>query len=292
MNLPDGFLKEEVICDYKVSEKNKKIMAIELDLAQKLVDVCTENDITIFAYAGTMLGAIRHKGFIPWDDDMDFAILAKDLPKLEKLAKEFTYPYFLQTAKTDKKYFCGYARLRNSESTGRINWHKSNEYNNGIYVDIYVLNGLVDDSRKLKAQIARRDFVQKLLNMYYSDLERTSWNQLITTCLKYTLLKLIPYESLVDVYRRILSKYDDSANKYTVLTHYMDVVQKCWCYKEDVQKVIFVPFENTTIPVPENYTSYLTHHYGDYMQLPKVEERGIWHESAIFFEPDIAYKDT
>ena len=83
IKMPDGFLEEEVRCGYTISEKNKKIMAIEIDLAERLIAVCNKYDIQLMAYAGTLLGAVRHKGFIPWDDDMDFAMTYADFLKLE-----------------------------------------------------------------------------------------------------------------------------------------------------------------------------------------------------------------
>ncbi len=71
IKLPDGFLDEEVRCDYTITHEMKKIWAVELDLLEKLLNVCKKHGIKIFASGGTLLGAIRHKGMIPWDDDID-----------------------------------------------------------------------------------------------------------------------------------------------------------------------------------------------------------------------------
>ena len=292
MCIPKDFLKEEVKEEYFISEKNKKIMAIELDLVKKMLEVCKKYDIKVFAYAGTLLGAVRHKGFIPWDDDMDFCILQKDLEKLESIAsKEFTEPYFFQTAKTDRKYFCGYARLRNSETTGKICWHKSNEYNNGIYIDIYVLNGLTGNERALKVQVFERKIVQKIINIYYSDIERTGGTKILAGMLRPLLKTCIPYDKMVDLYRKIVSRYDKKADKLTLITHDWNELRKSWCYRSNLEKQIFLPFEYIKVPVPENYDEVLTNLYGNYMELPAMDKRGVWHKGAIFFEPDIPYKE-
>ena len=130
MHIDKIFYQEEVRCDYLVNEKMKKIWAIQLDLLNKLLEVCQKHDIKVFAFAGTLLGAVRHKGFIPWDDDVDVCMERKEYERfLEVCNDEFPHPYFLQTALTDKRHFCGYARLRNSNTTGIISPHRSTKYN-------------------------------------------------------------------------------------------------------------------------------------------------------------------
>ena len=147
------FLKEEVRCDYRISEKQKRCWAIELDMLQHLLDVCKKNDIQIFAYAGTLIGAVRHKGFIPWDDDMDLFLTRENYEKLQKVAKdEFKYPYFLQNARTDKKFFIGYSRLRNSNTTGILKWERSEDYNNGIYLDVFCMDAFINDRELVRKQ--------------------------------------------------------------------------------------------------------------------------------------------
>ena len=152
-SFPDQFYSEEIRCGYTVTSKQKKVWAVELDLLNEFDRVCRNNNIQYFASMGTLLGAVRHKGFIPWDDDLDVCIFRDDFMRLCALSKEFKSPYFLQTALSDRKYFCGYARLRNSTTTGVISNNASPEYNNGIFIDIYVLDGFSTDDRKLKKQL-------------------------------------------------------------------------------------------------------------------------------------------
>ena len=112
--LPDGFLNEEVRCGYTVTKQMKEVWAVELDMLEKLLSVCKKHDIKIFASGGTMLGAVRHQGFIPWDDDIDMMMFRDDYEKLCKVAQEeFEYPYFFQTEYTDVGSLRGHAQLRN-----------------------------------------------------------------------------------------------------------------------------------------------------------------------------------
>ena len=81
-SVPNGFLKEETRRDYTISETMKKAWAVQMDLLQELLRVCNEHGLRVFADSGTLIGAVREKGFIPWDDDIDVAMLRNDYDKL------------------------------------------------------------------------------------------------------------------------------------------------------------------------------------------------------------------
>ena len=87
IDLPQDFLKEEVRCDYTVSKEMKEIWAVELDLLAEFMRVCDENNIQYYACAGTILGAERHQGYIPWDDDIDVMMMRKEYDKLCAIAE-------------------------------------------------------------------------------------------------------------------------------------------------------------------------------------------------------------
>ena len=144
--LPDGFLNEEVRCGYTVTKQMKEVWAVELDMLEKLLSVCKKHDIKIFASGGTMLGAVRHQGFIPWDDDIDMMMFRDDYEKLCKVAQEeFEYPYFFQTEYTDVGSLRGHAQLRNSATTGILAGERNQKYsfNQGIFLDIFPLDNIL-----------------------------------------------------------------------------------------------------------------------------------------------------
>lgn len=139
-----------------------------LEIAFYFDEFCKKYDIEYYLMGGSALGAVRHHGFIPWDDDFDVCLERKEYDKLLKVAEtEFKHPYFFQNALTDQQFFIGYSRLRNSETTGIIKWNSDPNYNNGIYIDIYVLDGYTESKEKLNRQIAERNIVQKLCKLYY-----------------------------------------------------------------------------------------------------------------------------
>ena len=128
------------------SEGVKELWGVEMDLARKLKEVCEKHGLTYWMSDGTLLGAVRHKGFIPWDDDMDFTMPRKDYDKLLKVAKEeFQYPYFLQTTYSDPYYFSGYAQLRRSDTTAMPLYEVTGRHNAGVFIDIFVLDGWVEN---------------------------------------------------------------------------------------------------------------------------------------------------
>ena len=288
----EEFLKEEVRCEYLVTRRAKRIWAVELDMLEKLLEVCKKHDIKVTVYAGTLLGTIRHKGFIPWDDDLDVCMTRKNYEKFLNIAKtEFSYPYFLQTALTDKQYFFGYARLRNSLTTGHIFEYPSPNYNHGIYIDIYVLDEFVENKYKLKIQLKQMDIIVSLINLWHIDRHRTFFKHLIGKILNHTLFKFVSYKRLLNWYDDKVSKYNYINKRLSLMTHPMDVIQKAWCYASDFDEIIYLPYENIKVPVPKNYDSILTHMYGDYMKYPPVEKRGVWHDDSFYLDPDIAYTE-
>lgn len=288
---PDGFLNEEVRCGFTVPTKLKKIWAIELDLLNEFDKVCRKHNISYSVWAGTLLGAVRHQGFIPWDDDFDVCLTRENYNKLLTYADEFKHPYFLQHALNDRKFFFGYARLRNSETTGIIAWNKSPDYNNGIYIDVYVLDGVPKSDLLLKFKIWSMQFVNRFIDLYNRDnLPKSAFKKILFKPCKYLIRMLFSYEKLKKIYDSIISFFNDG-NVFGLVTHGYKIALQYNAHKEDFNDMERVKYEYIDIPVPKNRNAILTHIYGDYMQFPPAEERGKWHENIIIFDPDISYKE-
>lgn len=290
IELPDSFYEEEVRCDYTVTPELKKVWAVELDLVSELLRVCKKHDIQVFCFAGTLLGAVRHKGFIPWDDDMDVCLTRENFEKLCSFADEFKHPYFLQTALNDQRYFIGYARLRNSDTTGIITWNNTPDYNNGIYIDVFVLDGYVESRAKLRYQLARRSIVSRLLRAYHTD-NATGGKKAAITILQHSIFKLVSYEQLYNRYKKIMTMYNKKARNITLLTHGEYFYTRYWSDKKDFTEEIWVPFETIEVPIPKAYDRILKNTYGNYMEFPPVKDRGAWHNDMIIFDPDTPYKE-
>lgn len=289
--IPPDFYNEEIRCGYNIKNNVKKIWAIQLDLLDHLLSVCKKYEIRIFVFAGTLLGAVRHKGFIPWDDDIDVCLLKDDYEKLLSVAsQEFSWPYFFQTAFTDRRFHIGYARLRNSTTTGFIPYNDDINYNNGIFIDIFILNGYEENKIKLGIQMAQLHFVEKLIHSYYANIKlKSGIKKYIMWMTKYIVNHFVSYNCLIKKYYEIQCRYDNTADKVSLLTHDKNFMQKYWCNKGDLEEVAYMSFENIYVPVPVNYDNILKNMYGNYMEFPPLDKRGKWHENIIFFEPDLPY---
>ncbi|NCB71979.1 MAG: hypothetical protein EOM45_09365 [Clostridia bacterium] len=292
IDLPEDFLNEEIRNNFKVSQFRKKIWAIELDLTSELLKVCNKYKLKVFAAYGTLLGAVRHNGFIPWDDDMDFFMLRDEYDKLLQIAsEEFKYPYFLQTPMSDRLFFNGYARLRKSDTTGAVSFTDSPDFNNGIFIDIFVLDGIPSDSFLIKKQIKKTVFLTRLLSCYYSDINYlNSWRKrLVFPILKPILHLVISYEKLFTLYERNLKNFNHTASTLACLcvpADYSKPLPK-YCFSD----VEYTNYEFLRVPVPIQSDELLTVLYGDYLEMPSEEERGVWHEGIITFDPDTPYKE-
>lgn len=293
IGLPDGFLNKEMRCGYEVSEKLKKIWAVEIDLLREFKRVCDKYGIKYTIFGGTMLGAVRHKGFIPWDDDLDVALTREEFDRLCKIAPcEFKYPYFFQTALTDQRYFCAYARLRNSETTGAIAWMATDNYNNGIYIDIYVLEGYFDSTFMWSFQNRLLRYAIKPLNLYYRDLPsltKSTKGRMVMIVKPF--LNSFPYSFWVSIYMRILKMATKYTSRIGLRDEISEAAKRYWIYKDEFKEIVEIDFEWLKVSVIKNYAEVLCRIYGNYMEFPPASERGKWHEGMIRFDPDVPYKE-
>lgn len=285
-------IKEEIRDGYLVTQKTKKIWNIELDLLTQLLAVCKKYDLTCWVIAGTMLGAVRHKGFIPWDDDIDVALPRKDFQKLIEVApNEFEYPYFLQTPRSDPYYYSSTIRLRNSETTGIISQDKKRKTNNGIYIDIFPLDSWPKDVKKQK-RLVRGVWIYNKLLFDRQYLKPDSWKNKLYFCINKFVFWLYRYEKLLDNFDTYCSQYNDQNLDMIAYVARGKVKKDGFRYawsKEETTSTVYLDFENIQVPVPVGYISCLQKRYGDFMKFPPVEERGKWHADIIIFEPDTPY---
>ena len=142
--------EEEIRDGYLVTERVKKIWYTEINLLIAFDRMCKEHNLKYSVCYGTLLGAIRHKGFIPWDDDIDVFMMRDDYNKMLKIAPNyFKEPYFFQSAYTDVMVW-GFSKLRDSRTTAIEFDNMKEQFNQGIFIDIFPLDSTDDGSAKMK----------------------------------------------------------------------------------------------------------------------------------------------
>ena len=138
----------------------ERLQKEEIDILNEIVRICDKNNIPYFLAAGTLLGAVRHSGFIPWDDDIDLFMLRDDYNKFIKCAiNEINDNYFLQCHDTDKYYYSSFIKVRKNNTLMIEEENENRKIHRGIWVDIFPLDYVKDDSKILKFKV----FLSKLL---------------------------------------------------------------------------------------------------------------------------------
>ncbi len=282
-NPPAAFLQEETRNGYTVSAPMKKVWAVQLDLLQELLRVCSEHGLRIFADSGTLIGAVRDHGFIPWDDDIDMCMLREDYDQLMQLAHEFRAPYFLQSIYTDSHYNHRHAQLRRTDTLALpAHFQGKPRYNMGIFVDIFVLDRMPNTPRALKhhyAAVASAKLKLKIVTKLMNRLPESwyQWCRNHTHCLsdKY---RFEQYESLM---RSV------PENKKSLLGCLMCLRMNVPLKRlESYNEVVMLPFEHIQMPCPVGYDEVLRVEYGDYMTPVKAPT----HHGDIRFNVDNANK--
>ncbi len=122
-------------------ENLKRLQKVEFELLSEVDRICRKNNIQYTLYAGTLLGAVRHKGFIPWDDDADIAFLPEEYDKFFEACKRDLdkKKFFLQDYRTDEHYRWGYAKMRRNDSAFIREGQEHMKYHNGICIDLFIL---------------------------------------------------------------------------------------------------------------------------------------------------------
>ena len=298
ISLPKGFLDEEVRDGYKVSHEMKKVWAVELDLLAEFQRVCKKHDIKYIASGGTMLGAVRHKGFIPWDDDIDLMMLREEYEKLCQIAPtEFKHPYFFQTNQTDLGFFKGFARLRNNETTAIFDYERDSKFrfNQGIFIDIFPMDHVVEDEKLLKQQSERVKALSRKVSSYSYCNYRCYLNNSLKNRILHMILPIIKKPSFWILRPdKIQEQFDLECQRYnSIKTKYVGLLSFQFDNRvhdietEDMNHLIESDFEFLKIPNIANYDKALRWKFGDYMtplQSPSYHQ-------GVYYDANHCYKD-
>lgn len=247
-----------------------KVQQLELDLLKEFIKICEEENLRYFAIAGTVLGAVRHGGFIPWDDDIDVGMPRRDYEKFLKIAQDKLPKHmFLQHYTTDPDVPFHFAKLRNSNTTFVELSCAKVKMNHGVYIDVFPLDGFPDS--KLKQKFIRTKKV--LFDIYMGRLFYGSKVNLKVRILSRMLMVLMPNYKKQIIKNEKFYKSFDYDKKDNVISYYSGYGLKAMAPKEFFGDGKEYEFEGVKVKVPAKTDEYLTKLYGDYMKLPPEEKR-------------------
>ena len=263
------------VCNIEI----KKIQLEQLNILREFDHMCKKHDIKYQLMAGTLLGSVRHQGFIPWDDDIDVCLLRDDYERFIDLASKKLDPkYFLQTVKTDQNYLMQYAKIRKNNTLFLEKLSSDLDIHHGVYIDLFPLDNIMPNTLK-------GAFQQKLLFM----IGRMNLTRSKSICLdtenvlsKYTRLflhytqKLTPKRWTDNLQENTAMMFKNDKVEY--VTHLTNGATKARYDKYMMKKTEFYDliegdFEGFRFPIPKNYHDVLSNLFGDYRQLPPENQR-------------------
>ena len=266
-------MSEETRCGYTVTAETKQLWAVLLRLTCKVLDVCRRNGLPIWADGGTLLGAVRHRGFIPWDDDIDLCMLRADYDRLVAIApREFSAPYHFQTSYTEPGYARGHAQLRMDGTTAARSIDIDMPFHHGIFIDIFVHDGIPDDSTRCKQ--LEHDTRQLMSQLELCCRPPRVW-WFFSHPFRYMQVQRQCRDIRREGFAHAFGRLEDMFRACPVgsSAHSGAIAFRFGAYvgfglrPEYYARTIYMPFEGIELPVPAGYGDILRSQYGpDYMQ--------------------------
>lgn len=292
--IPDAFFSKENICGHTVETKTKKLWAVELGCYYEFQRICEKYNLRYFASGGTLLGAIRHHGFIPWDDDMDVAMYYDDYCVFCRVApNEVRPPYFFQNYLTEPGFGPGMSRIRNSNSTAVTAFEstiKTDRYNCGVFLDIFPIFGV--ESRPLYRfrQKILINFVRLAIAGYEKDRAFRLHNNMRKAVVFIPIILFWRFVSLFTDHIRLSGLYlkvCSSAKEFDSigLLSFSSFNERFIWPKDWFRESVILPFEFLSIPCPGCFDEVLRKTYGDYT----VFKKGGSVHTMVVCDPDVPY---
>lgn len=261
-----------------------EIHRVTLELMDEIHRICEENQIRYFIAYGTLIGAIRHNGFIPWDDDFDIQMTRPDYEKFYQIVRQRKHPYYqLCDRRSTPNYYYGIPRFSDTRYQ-YISTRKYEEgFDNGIFIDIYPMDNFGNTYEEAKRVKKKVDRLSVLYTWYTNSRNEKGGLMSLAQGLGHRLLRLVYGNKLSD---RIDDWVMDTIRKNTSDDD-KQVGEVCWDYlvtpyqREWFKERELHAFEDRQYWIPKEYDLLLRTEYGDYMQLPPEEKRHPHHDYVI-----------
>lgn len=258
----------------------RDVQLVELEILLEFDRICRKHNLQYQLFAGTLLGAIRHKGFIPWDDDIDVCMLRKDYDKFIGVCNEELdlKKYFLQTCFSDPRSIVQFAKLRKNNTVFINNIDNDTATHTGIYIDIFPMDNVKPDAISGGIQLLLFKFLYALTTSTIRERVLRAHNK-ITVLIRYSMymvMKIIPKLFVDKAIQKTLVMFSGDKTKY--VSHLTNGITRERFNRYLRESSTFYDtveweFEGCLLPVPANYHDVLTRNFGDYMTLPPEEER-------------------
>lgn len=266
----------------EITNNLQKMQQCQLKILKDFKKACAENDVNFYLAFGTALGAVRHHGFIPWDDDIDIYMRIEDMVKLKDIQASLPSNLFIQTRDNEAEYGLLIARVRDSNTTLIESDHVDRDINHGVYIDIYPLFYSPENNIMMK-WVVLLSFFCRLFAYNAPPMNKGGMSTLMAKLLLKIFSNQVKRNIANKLYHFITSR---PASKY--VSNFPDVSLGKRFLNQWFKTPSSCVFEGETMPMPTKVQDYLSYEFGDYMQLPPVEKRQIHHQ-YLFTDFDNSY---
>ena len=255
----------------------EEVKKIQLELLDVVADFCEKNGINYWIDAGSLIGAIRHKGYIPWDDDIDIGMLRPDYERFVELFSNRDDRYYLFCPEKSKDVYCPHGKV--CDTTTTLYEPDITGFKSCVNIDVFIYDNVPDEATARKMYKIRER--NRLFHGVKFAKNRPSGNglrRMLVYALRYA-LKLFPKDFFVQRMVKNAQKHRNQETKYIgSFTTYSHMI----CEKDVFDGFTTAEFEGKHYQVPAGYDKFLTACYGDYMQLPPVEKRVSHHHYEAY----------
>lgn len=257
----------------------RKLQLVELELLKEIDRICGKYGIRYNIIAGTMLGAVRHKGFIPWDDDADVAMLRPEYERFRSACETEldSRKFYFQDQRNTPGYRWGYGKLRMRNTLFLREFQEDMPYEQGIFLDIFPMDNIPDN------------YIQRTLhNIQCFCIRKIFWSQVGKRAdrsrvkrIVYGLLSMIPEKTIKNYYWNFIKNGNRKETENVRMLMFPSPSKDFGYPRKWYQELALYEFEGMMLPGAADYDSYLCRCYGDYMALPPEEKRKVHPVSAI-----------
>ena len=285
-------LEKEIRCGYEVSARMKRIWAMELDMVKRFVEVCEEHHLKYWMMGGTLLGAVRHKGFIPWDNDIDLAMPRSDFNRLLEIGPSaFQAPMFFQTPVTEEgRFFSTFVKIRNRNGTAATREEFESGINCGIFIDVFCLDVIPDSPWLRRLYFKRLNEITKMQRFALGKTLQKGFVNDIKHSLQRFVYRSIYHSpntaSLFEIYQRAAAEF--AGKKCRQIAHQAFGYQENFIWdRKDWDESTQLDFEDFTLDAPKGFDAVLRRQYGDYLKLPDDKSTHDYFD----FDPDVPFTE-
>lgn len=257
---------------------------MELDILAFFHDFCIKNNLRYYICGGTLLGAVRHKGFIPWDDDVDVMLPRADYERFLRLFSQAdTGHYSIVSGETDPDYPYNFAKIQDDRT---ILFEKSMAYSfSGVFIDVFPLDFRPENSKRQQKLIRKLDFLHALVGAKIRRwTPRRTRLKTLEAALSRLLLSFVRVGTLRNWIDRIIKAEAKTPGPVFGGLTIRQNIRTAYYATEWMSDPVLLPFEHLLVCAPREYEKVLTTGFGDYMQLPPVEQRQYKHSTLCYFK--------